>query len=130
MTAALIDTNIYSLAMRGDKATIVTLQSLLRICFSVISVGELLAGFKGGNKEPENRTQLNQFLDSPRVELLMIDMDTADFYADCLERLKRQGTPIPTNDIWIAALALQHGLKIYTRDQHFERIPGLGQINA
>ena len=68
---------------------------------------------------------INHFLDSPRVHVLTIDEETADFYATIVLALKRAGTPIPTNDIWIAALAQRHGLPVYTKDAHFEVVPGL-----
>ncbi len=129
MSSALIDTNIYSLAMRGDPEIVSTLRALPHIGFSVISVGELLSGFKGGSRESDNRKELNRFLDSPRVALYPVDADTSDFYAEILDRLRLQGTPIPTNDIWIAASAFQHGLKIFTRDRHFQKVPGLAHIS-
>ena len=68
---------------------------------------------------------INHFLDSPRVHVLTIDEETADFYATIVLALKRAGTPIPTNDIWIAALAQRYGLPVYTKDAHFEAVPGL-----
>ena len=125
MNALLIDTNIYSHAMRGDAEIIKTLQQVAHIGISVISIGELLSGFKAGNKEKTNRQELNQFLDSPRVTLYGIDERTAEFYSLILDQLKNNGTPIPTNDIWIAAVAFQNGMPIYTKDQHFNKIQGL-----
>jgi len=80
MNALLIDTNIYSHAMRGDAEIIQTLQQIAHIGISAISIGELLSGFKAGNKEETNRQELNQFLDSPRVTLYGIDERTAEFY--------------------------------------------------
>ncbi|WP_206667313.1 hypothetical protein [Candidatus Methylobacter oryzae] len=73
MNALLIDTNIYSHAMRGDTEIIETLQQVAHIGITAISIGELLSGFKAGNKEKINRQELNQFLDSPRVTLYSID---------------------------------------------------------
>ena len=125
MRKVLIDTNIYSFAMKGDSDVIGILRKIDRIGFSSISVGELYSGFKGGNREIENREELNLFLDSPRVVVHPVDVETADFYASILNNLREAGTPIPTNDIWIAALAFQHGYKIFTKDKHFNLIPGL-----
>lgn len=125
MRRALIDTNIYSLAMRGEPSVLDHLQQLDEIGFTVMSLGELLVGFRGGNREAENRSELGRFLDSPRVRVLPIDEETADFYAAIVLGLKRVGTPIPTNDIWIAALAQRHGLPVYTKDAHFASVPGL-----
>ena len=99
MRRALIDTNIYSLAMRGEPSVLDNLQQSDEIGFTVVSLGELLVGFRGGNREAENRSELGRFLDSPRVRVLPIDEETADFYAAIVLVLKRAGTPIPTNDI-------------------------------
>jgi len=125
MNAILIDTNIYSYAMRGDAEIIEALQQVAHIGISAISIGELLSGFKAGNKEKVNRQELNQFLDSPRVTLYCIDEETAEYYCLILDQLKNNGTPIPTNDIWIAAVAFQQGMPVYTKDQHFTKIKGL-----
>jgi tRNA(fMet)-specific endonuclease VapC len=122
---ALIDTNIYSLAMKGDEIVANTLRRIDRIGFSVVSIGELYSGFKGGRQEQKNREELDIFLDSPRVVLHAIDEGTADYYASILNDLRSQGTPIPTNDIWIAAIAFQYGYKLFTRDDHFRLVPGL-----
>ena len=128
MKKVLIDTNIYSLAMRGEANVVSTLRRIDQIGFSAISIGELLSGFKGGSRETENREELNIFLDSPRVVVHSIDEGTADFYASVLTNLKVAGTPIPTNDIWIAAVAFQHGYKLFSNDKHFNLIPGLVQL--
>ena len=82
----------------------------------------------GGKCEQGNRLELEEFLDSPRVRLYGIDEDTAEFYADILNRLRKKGKPIPTNDIWSASVALQHGLQFYTSYRHFKNIPGLIRI--
>jgi len=125
MRRALVDTNIYSLAMRGDSDVLDHMQRLDEIGFSVISLGELLSGFLGGGRQDENRQGLARFLDSPRVRVLAIDEETTEFYAFTFQALRRAGTPIPTNDLWIAALAQRHGLPVYTRDAHFRAVPGL-----
>jgi tRNA(fMet)-specific endonuclease VapC len=121
----LIDTNIYSLAMKGEEKIVNTLRKIDRIGFSAISIGELLSGFKGRQYETKNREELYIFLDSPRVYVHSIDAGTADFYASILNDLKMAGTPIPTNGIWIAAVAFQHGYKLFSKDKHFSLIPGL-----
>jgi len=125
MKNLLIDTNIYSYAMRGDAEIIKVLQHVQQISICAVSIGELLSGFKAGAKENKNREELEAFLDSPRVQLHSINEDTAEFYAEILDGLRKRGKPIPTNDIWIAAVALQHGLKLYSKDQHFKFVPGL-----
>lgn len=111
--------------MRGDSEIIGTLQQAVQIGITAISIGELLSGFKAGSKEKINREELKQFLDSPRVRLYGVNEQTAEFYCLILDQLRSNGTPIPTNDIWIAAVAFQHGLPVYTKDQHFSKIKGL-----
>ena len=128
MKKVLIDTNIYSLAMKGDKAVTDVLRKIDLIGISTISIGELFSGFKAGSHEEKNKKELNVFLDSPRVIIFPIDVETADFYASILNNLKNKGTPIPTNDIWIAAVAFQNGFKLYSKDKHFNFIPGLIQL--
>jgi len=125
MTRLLIDTNIYSDALRGKEEVVINLRKAEWIGISTISIGELFSGFKGGKKEHQNRMELEEFLDSPRVEIYMVDIETADFYAQILDSLRKNGTPIPTNDIWIAATAFRHGLKVYTMDRYFNKIPGI-----
>lgn len=125
MNKILIDTNIYSCALKGDSEVVQILRQVLHIGISVVSIGELLSGFRGGNKEQENRKELGIFLDSPRVTLYGIDEYTAEYYCAIINQLKKLGTHIPTNDIWIAAAAFQHGLQLYTMDKHFCNIEGL-----
>ncbi len=125
MKSILIDTNIYSYAMKGDPESVIVLQQASQIGICSITIGELLSGFKAGKRESENRKELEEFLDAPRVQILAIDEGTADFYADILNNLRKKGTPIPTNDIWIAAVAFQHGLRLFSKDQHFKKVQGL-----
>ncbi len=125
MKRIMIDTNIYSLALKGDPEATGFLREVDQIGISVVSIGELYSGFKGGTREDANKRELEFFLDSPRVIVHMIDVETAEFYAVVLNRLRIAGTPIPTNDIWIAASAFQHGYKLFSRDRHFEAVHGL-----
>ncbi|MCG6880273.1 MAG: type II toxin-antitoxin system VapC family toxin [Deltaproteobacteria bacterium] len=125
MNRILIDTNIYSYALRGDPDVIAILRQVAHIGFTAISIGELLSGFKAGRREDENRQELVTFLDSPRVNVYSVNEATAEYYSHILNRLKKKGTPIPTNDIWIAAVAFEHGLPLYTMDQHFSHVEGL-----
>lgn len=125
MSTLLIDTNIYTHALKGDSQVVSILQKASSIAVSSISVGELLSGFKGGKREDKNRAELEEFLDAPRVRLYGISENTAEFYADILNRLKKAGKPIPTNDIWIAAIAFEHGFKLYSKDRHFQYVQGL-----
>lgn len=130
MKKMLIDTNIYSHALRGDPETVSSLQRAHKIAICSISIGELLSGFRGGSRERENREELEEFLDAPRVQIYRIDENTAEFYADILHGLRKRGTPIPTNDIWIASVSFQHGLKLFSKDHHFKNISGLMLMNS
>jgi tRNA(fMet)-specific endonuclease VapC len=125
MRNVLIDTNIYSYALRGDTETVSVLRRVDEIGIASITIGELLSGFKGGTRERENREELDEFLDAPRVRIYVIDEDTAPYYAEILQGLKDKGKPVPTNDIWIAAVVFQYGLQLFTKDQHFKHIAGL-----
>jgi len=125
----LIDTNIYSELLRGNQFVADLLKKPEIIAFSVISIAELLSGFKNGAREKENLEELDRFLYSPRVLVYDIDIETSEFYAKIYDELKRSGDPIPTNDLWIAALALQHGTKLFTLDKHFRKVQGLFLID-
>ncbi|MBU1170161.1 MAG: type II toxin-antitoxin system VapC family toxin [Proteobacteria bacterium] len=125
MKKILIDTTIYSLAMKGSEDVLDILRTVDQIGISAISIGELYSGFKGGKRQRENKKELNIFLDSPRVLVHHIDVETAEYYASVLNQLKRNGTPIPTIDICIAASAFQHGYRLFTNDKHFDYVQGL-----
>jgi tRNA(fMet)-specific endonuclease VapC len=129
LKSLLIDTNIYTYALKGDPEVVSVLQQAHEIGISAVSIGELLSGFKAGKKEQENRHELGEFLDSPRVRVYGIDEETAEFYAEVLNNLKKKGRPIPTNDIWIASLAFQHGQPLFSKDKHFEAVPGLVMVS-
>jgi predicted nucleic acid-binding protein len=121
----LIDTNAYSAFMLGDAAVVEVVAHAERICLSSIVLGELLGGFAAGTREAKNRGELARFLDSPRVEVVPVTARTADSYALVYSGLRRKGRPIPTNDLWIAASALEHGAALLSRDAHFGQIEGL-----
>lgn len=125
----LIDTNIYSELLRGNKSVSDLLKKPDIIAFSVISIAELLSGFKHGDREKENLEELDQFIYSPRVIVYDIDTETSEFYAKIYDELKRSGDPIPTNDLWTAALTMQHGTKLFTLDNHFQKVRGLFLID-
>ena len=96
-----------------------------RIGINSIVLGELLSGFAVGTREAENRQELEQFLASERVHHLVIDAATAAQYAGVYRELRRRGRPILTNDMWIAASALQHGFAVFSDDGHFHEVSGL-----
>jgi predicted nucleic acid-binding protein len=125
MTQLLIDTNVYVAFKRNDANVVNLLNRAAAIAINIVVLGELLAGFRGGRREAENLRELDLFLDSPRVTLLPLDEGTASFFALVFNQLKSQGTPIPANDIWIGASAMQHGLALASLDNHFDKIGGL-----
>ena len=118
-----LDTSAYSAFMRGREGPVRALREAEEIVLTPVVLGELLAGFRAGSREAENRRELERFRASPRVEVEHVDGDTAERYAEILTYLRETGTPIPTNDIWIAASAMQHGLVVHTTDPHFQRVP-------
>ena len=99
------------------------LQQADEIVLTPIILGELCAGFLKGQKTNKNQAELRAFMSSPRVLTVDIDSETGDRYALILSALWKAGTPIPTNDIWIAASAMQHGLRIVTTDTHYRQVP-------
>ncbi len=123
----LLDTNAYEAFKRAVPSTLEILNHAEIIGINSVVLGELLAGFAGGSKQSKNLAELNQFLQTPRVRQWSIDQTTAKYYAIVYQQLKRKGRPIPTNDIWIAATALQHGLALFTYDKHFSDIDQLRQ---
>lgn len=123
MTGGLLDTSAYSAFLRGHEELKLALQRADRIVLTPIVLGELGAGFRAGARRQKNEAELRRFLSSPRVDVVAVDPDTAERYAVILHGLRAAGTPIPTNDIWIAASAMQHGLRVLTTDVHYTRIP-------
>jgi predicted nucleic acid-binding protein len=125
-----IDTNIYTSFKCNDQGVVEAFRDCDVIGVDIAVIAELFSGFSLGAKEKKNREELETFLNSPRVEVLMHDLETADYYALIVKRLKAKGRPIPTNDIWIAANAMKHGLALYSFDNHFEQIEGLLLFSA
>ncbi len=125
-----IDTSVYSAFKENHPAIKKLFQRVDYIGIDITVIAELYSGFKMGNRERQNREELALFIDSPRVEVLYHDLETAEFYAFIVSSLKKKGQPIPTNDIWIAATSLRHGLALATSDKHFKEIDGLMLINS
>jgi predicted nucleic acid-binding protein len=122
MNRVLLDTTAYSLFMQGHAELTQVIRQVDEIYLNPIVLGELLAGFKKGKRERKNRRELDIFLESPRVRLIEVDDATAERYAVVLNSLWGAGSPIPTNDIWIAASAMQYGLRILTSDAHYRKV--------
>lgn len=125
MRPILVDTNAYSAFMRGDEDIAELLAHADRLHFNSVILGELLGGFAVGSREAKNRAELARFLASPRVSVLPITAATADSYALVYAQLCQKGNPIPVNDLWIAASALEHGVALLSLDAHFGHVAGL-----
>jgi tRNA(fMet)-specific endonuclease VapC len=120
-----IDTNIYAAFKSNDANVVKVFRNSDFIGVDMAVIAELYSGFSLGTREEDNRRDLEAFLDSPRVAILPHVIETAEYYALIVKKLKAKGRPIPTNDIWIAANAMKHGLALYSFDGHFEEIDGL-----
>ncbi|MDP9359819.1 MAG: type II toxin-antitoxin system VapC family toxin [Acidobacteriota bacterium] len=130
MTRLLLDTSAYSAFMSGYIPVRAPVQEASELWLSATVLGELLAGFRKGNRTRENELRLRDFLAEPRVYFALIDGETAERYAVIHDHLRRAGTPVPVNDVWIAAAAFQRGLKLLTLDEHFRRIPQVHVVDV
>jgi tRNA(fMet)-specific endonuclease VapC len=120
---ALLDTSAYSALLRGFLPVIEALRRSETVAVPAIVLGELYGGFRAGTRWAENTAQLAQFLSKPSVHVLNVTEETALRYAEVDVYLRKKGRPIPRNDVWIAAVALEHGLQLLTLDVHFREIP-------
>ena len=125
MKKVLLDTNAYSQLAGGEEALLDVLGEADVVFMSIFVLGELYAGFKGGRPEKKNREALRELLARPTVKLLFGTDETAEIFGTVKEALRRQGTPLPINDVWIAAHALESGATLVTYDGHFEKVSGL-----
>jgi len=121
----MMDTSAYVGFKRNEVEAVELIVGAELILFSPVVLGELIFGFRNGTRLKENMHDLNSFFEHESVELVQIGKITSDRYSRIAAQLKRQGTPIPTNDIWIAAQTMEHGAELITSDQHFEKIIGL-----
>ena len=121
-----LDTNAYSDFMRGHDDRVRVVRAARSIALPLIVLGELRAGFAADARESVNAANLQRFLASPRVSVLLPDEQTAHHYAHLHVQLRSKGAAIPTNDLWIASLAIQHDLVLCTSDRHFDHLPQLG----
>ena len=125
MRHVLLDTNVLADFFAGDPDTVEAFQRSRTLAVNTVVLGELLAGFAIGGRPEANRRLLARFLSTPRVSILPLGAETAEHYADVFCQLRRKRRPIPSNDLWIAASAREHGLVLFTRDAHFSEIEGL-----
>ena len=124
----LLDTNAYVALRRGDEAVAALIRGAEKVVLSAIVTGELLHGFRNGTRAQENSRDLARFLEQPEVLFVPVGWDTADRFGRIATSLRKQGTPIPTNDVWIAAHAMETGADLISFDRHFEHVNGLAWV--
>jgi tRNA(fMet)-specific endonuclease VapC len=120
-----LDTNRLTDLFQGDEALAAQMGVCEEVWIPLIVLAEVKAGFYRGFRQGQNEALMASFLVRSTVEILLPGRETAEHYARLFVQLKRAGTPIPDNDLWIAALVLEKDLTLITRDRHFERIPQL-----
>ena len=125
MNRLIIDTSAYVRLGHGNTDIRDALDAAVRVYMSVIVLGELHSGFRGGSRKQEKLEDLSRFLAKARVETLSVTDETASVYGSMKTDLKRRGSDIPSNDIWLAAQAMENGAVLVTYDRHFDRVPGL-----
>ena len=125
----MLDTNAYSNLLRGNIEILNSIKTSSHIYFSIFVIAELLAGFKGGSKEKSNVEVLNSFLSKSKVEIINTNYETANTFALIKNKLKTDGNPIPINDVWIAAHALQTNSTLISKDKHFKYIDNIKVVN-
>jgi tRNA(fMet)-specific endonuclease VapC len=123
MSRLLLDTSAYAAFFRDHAGVKAEVQEASELFLSPIVLGELRSGFLKGARREENDKELREFLASPRCSVPVIDDETSHRYAAIHDYLRRKGTPVSPNDLWIAASAAQHGLTVVTLDGDFDLIP-------
>lgn len=124
----LLDTNAYTALFRGHEGVASRVRRAEHVLVSAVVAGELLFGFRNGSRYESNREQLEGFLESPYVALLPVTLVTADRFGRIAASLRRKGRPLPTNDIWIAAHAMESGADLISFDTHFQAVDGIAWI--
>ena len=125
MKKIVLDTNAYTRLLTGDNDALEAVSSAETVYMSVFVLGELYAGFAGGARERENKDTLQRFLMKSTVKILNATSETAEVFGLVKFNLMKSGKPLPINDAWIAAHALETGAVVVTYDAHFKSIPGL-----
>ncbi len=123
-----IDTNVYAALKRGHKQVRSLIEAADEIIVPTIVLGELYAGFALGSRENANIRELASFLRLPGVTVVPVSEQVAERYGALMKSLKALGMPIPTNDVWIASIALQTGARLLSLDLRFRRIPAIVHI--
>jgi tRNA(fMet)-specific endonuclease VapC len=124
----LLDTSAYSELKRGNRVVAGLVRDSEHLYFSCVVAGELLYGFRRGGRYEQNWRELQQFIARPFVTLLDVTLTTADRFGRVARGLRNKGTPLPSNDIWIAAHAMECGAELVSLDQHFAQVDGLAWV--
>jgi tRNA(fMet)-specific endonuclease VapC len=124
----LIDTNAYSALVEGQPEIGIRVREAEEVLISTVVLGELLFGFHNGSRYEQNRHVLDRFLREPRVQVVTLTLNTAERFGEIFTSLRKRGKPIPTNDIWIAAQAVETGSDLLSSDSHFSEVAGLSWI--
>ena len=123
-----IDVYRYVDFVRGDAVAVEVITAAQRVAVPFVVLAELRAGFLGGIRSHNNELRLSGFLQSPRTDVLYPDEASTRFYALIAVQLRQAGTPIPTNDIWIAAHAMETGADLVSFDRHFAQVEGVAWV--
>ncbi|MXW56856.1 MAG: type II toxin-antitoxin system VapC family toxin [Gemmatimonadales bacterium] len=124
----LLDSNAYVQLMRGSEKVAGIVRGAEEVLLSTVVLGELMYGFRHGSRYERNARALRAFLDNPYVTVVPVEETTADRYSRIAAALRAKGRPIPTNDIWIAAHAMQTGADLVSADRHFEHVEGIVRV--
>ena len=124
----LLDSNAYSSLMRGGERTAAVVRDATEVLMSAVVIGELLYGFRGGSRFERNAADLRSFLNNPYVSFVPVGPVTADRYSRIAAALRAKGSPIPSNDVWIAAHAMETGADLVSADRHFEAVDGIAWL--
>jgi tRNA(fMet)-specific endonuclease VapC len=127
-TRLALDTSAYSRFRAGDERVHDLLAAAEIVLISTIVLGELYGVFELGSRSRENRVTLSEFLNEPFVRVIPVSADVARQYGRVYAALRRSGAPIPANDMWIAASAIDQGACLLTFDRDFEHVAGLDRI--
>ena len=122
----ILDTNAFSRLMRGDEQVVHLLNEARRILICSVVLGELEFGFRGGTRYEQNKRSLAEFCLKPKVEKAFSSEKTALIYGELMAALRKTGTMIPTNDIWIGAFAKEYGADVLSFDHHMRALVSLG----
>jgi tRNA(fMet)-specific endonuclease VapC len=125
----LLDTNAYSALVEAQPDVGQRIREAEKVMISTVVLGELLYGFHNGSRYEQNRRVLDKFLREPNVRVVTLTLTTAERFGEIFASLRKRGKPIPTNDIWIAAQAIENGADLLSSDPHFRAIENLSWLS-